>query len=172
VWLHNGGDFNPEELIARWKPLCDRFDLILLAPKAADGEKWQPTELPLVTKLLERLRSTYTVDPARIVVHGHERGGTMAYLLAFRQRDTIRAVAAVEALPVGRPPENDPLNRLAVYAALAKKSPHAVEWEQAVEQLHERKIPVTMKDLGDQPRYLSAAELAELARWIDMLDRM
>jgi len=34
------------------------------------------------------------------------------------------------------------------------------------------KVPVTLKDLGEQPRYLNADELAELARWIDMLDRI
>ena len=34
------------------------------------------------------------------------------------------------------------------------------------------KIPVTVKNLGDVPRYLNAEELAELARWIDTLDRI
>ena len=28
------------------------------------------------------------------------------------------------------------------------------------------------KKLGDEPRYLNAEELSELARWIDMLDRI
>ncbi len=33
-------------------------------------------------------------------------------------------------------------------------------------------IPVVVKNLGATPRYLNAAELAELARWIDTLDRI
>jgi hypothetical protein len=31
--------------------------------------------------------------------------------------------------------------------------------------------PVTVKDLGEQPGYLNDEQLAELARWIDTLDR-
>jgi hypothetical protein len=33
-------------------------------------------------------------------------------------------------------------------------------------------VPVTQKDLGKDPRDLTPEELAELARWIDMLDRI
>jgi serine protease Do len=172
VWLHAPGGFDQRELLARWQPLCDRYDLILLAPRAADPQRWEPTELDLVDKLLDKVDSTYHVDRTRVVVHGHEGGGTMAYLAAFRNREMIRAVAAVDALPLGRPPDNDPLHRLAVYTTTAKKSGNAGRLEQALERLREMKIPVAVKDLGQQPRYLTADELAELACWIDMLDRI
>ena len=33
-------------------------------------------------------------------------------------------------------------------------------------------IPVTAKSLGEVPRYLKPDELAQLVRWIDMLDRI
>ena len=36
----------------------------------------------------------------------------------------------------------------------------------------QEKIPVTVKNLGEASRELNADELAELVRWIDMLDRM
>ena len=39
-------------------------------------------------------------------------------------------------------------------------------------RLRTEKYPVTLKDLGPAPRPLSADELAELARWIDSLDRI
>ena len=38
--------------------------------------------------------------------------------------------------------------------------------------MRKAKIPVTVKNLGDVPRYLNAEELAELVRWIDTLDRI
>ncbi len=84
----------------------------------------------------------------------------------------IRAVAAVEAAPLTPPPENDPAHRLAVYVASAAKSPFAKLIELAVATMRQEKIPVVVKSLGATPRYLNAAELAELVRWIDTLDRI
>jgi poly(3-hydroxybutyrate) depolymerase len=172
LWLHAAGGFEQQELMARWKPLCDRFDLILVAPKAVDPAKWEPNELEYLQKLLDKVKATYNTDPARMVAHGHEAGGTMACAAAFRHRDLLSAVAAVEANIAGRPAGNDPIHRLAIYAATAKKSPHAQAVEQAVAQIRQLKIPVTVKSLGDDPRYLKPEELEELVRWIDMLDRI
>ena len=172
VWLHAPGGFEWKELLARWQPLCDRYDLILVAPKSSDPSRWVPGEAALVDRLLAQVGSTYHVDPARVVVHGYEGGGAMAFLAAFHNREVIRAVAAVEAAPVGPPPENDPLHRLAVYLASAEKSPAARPIGQATAALRRMKIPVTAKGLGEMPRYLNAEELSQLARWIDMLDRI
>ena len=70
------------------------------------------------------------------------------------------------------PPENDPPHRLAVYVASASKSPSAGPIQSATVTMRQMKIPVVVKSLGATPRYLNAAELAELVRWIDTLDRM
>jgi hypothetical protein len=66
----------------------------------------------------------------------------------------------------------EPLHRFAVYLATAKKSAKAREIEAAVQHLKSVKIPLTVKPLGDDARNLNPDELAELARWIDMLDRI
>jgi serine protease Do len=172
LWLHAPGGFDWKELLARWKPLCDRCDLILVAPKANDPSRWVPGEIALVDRLLAEMAGKYNVDPTRVAVHGHEAGGTLAYLAAFRNREIIRAVAAVEAMPAGGAPENEPTHRLAIYTATAAKSRLARPIEAAVAALRKLKIPVTVKDLGELPRYLNPEELAELARWIDTLDRI
>jgi serine protease Do len=122
--------------------------------------------------LLGEITSTYNVDPARVVVHGHEMGGSLAFLATFRNREAIRAVAAIEAAPAGQPPESEPLSRLAIYMASAGKSRVARPVELALVTLRKMKIPVVVKKLGDVPRYLNAEELAELVRWIDTLDRI
>ena len=101
IWLHAPGGYDWKELLARWKPLCDRHDLILLAPKSADPSRWMPGELDWINRLLTDVRSKYHVDAARVAVHGYEGGGSMAFLAAFRSRDAIRAVAAVEAVADG-----------------------------------------------------------------------
>jgi pimeloyl-ACP methyl ester carboxylesterase len=172
MWLHGRGGYKWPELLARWKPLCDRHDLILVAPKSADAGRWNPGELALIDRLLAEVASTYDVDPARVVVCGYEGGGSLALVAASRNPDLIRGVAAVEAAPFGQLPENDPLHRLAIYIGTAGKSELARRIEAAVTEFRSMKIPVTVKKLGDDPRELSREEAAELARWIDMLDRI
>ena len=172
VWLHGPGGYDWRRLLADWKPLCDRYSLILVAPKPSGSAQWAPGDVALIDRLLTEVTSKYDVDPARIVVHGHQDGGTLAFLSAFHNRDVIRAVAAVEAAPTGPAPETDPLHRLAVYVAMADKSPSAGPIRTAVKAMREMKIPVVVKSLSATPRYLNVAELAELARWIDTLDRI
>ena len=172
VWLHGREGLDWKQLLGRWKPFCDRYGLILVAPKASNPVGWTATDVALIDRLLADVNAKYHVDSARVVVHGYESGGSLAFLSAFNNREMIRAVAAVEAAPMSLPPENDPLHRLAVYVASSAKSPSAVPIEWAVTTMRQMKFPVVAKSLGATPRYLNAAELAELLRWIDTLDRI
>jgi serine protease Do len=172
VWLHGAGGFDWPELLQRWKPLCDRHDLILVAPKSNDANRWMPEDAALIDRLLGNVAAKYRIDPARVVLHGYESGGTLALTTGLRHREAISAVAAVEAAPGIEPAENDPLGRLAIYLAVASKSRVAQSTDLTVTALRKKKIPVTVKDLGEAPRYLNAEELAELTRWIDTLDRI
>jgi len=172
VWLHAPGRFDWDKLLARWKPHCDRDGLILLAPKSAGKKGWLMREVALVEKLLDEVNTTYAVDPTRIVLYGHQAGGRLAYLVAFRGRKLVRAVVAADAPIAGRPPENDPLYRLAFYVARAEKSRQADRIEAGTAQLRAREYPVTVKDLGEKPRYLDPKEFSELLRWVDTLDRI
>jgi serine protease Do len=123
---------------------------------------------------LDELLKTYRVDPARVVMHGQEVGGSLAYLVAFTNTDVIRGVASVTSpIPGSAPvPDNDPQHRLAFYIAHAAKTPAATIIVAGIKRLEAAKFPVTVKELGEQPRYLDAAELDELVRWIDTLDRL
>ena len=97
----------------------------------------------------------------------------MAYLFALGNRELVHGVAAVGAgLPAGAQiPPNDPLLRLALYIGQPGKDPLKSQIDKAVAQLRAEKYPVTVKDLGPSPRPLSSAEIEELARWLDSLDR-
>ena len=172
VWLHGRIGFDRKQLLAQWKPLCDSYGLILVAPKSKNPVGWMATDTALVDRLLTEVNSKYQVDPARVVVHGYESGGSIALLSAFNNRESIRAVAAVEAAPLTPPLENEPLHRLAIYVASAAKSPWAAAIERAVATMRQMKFPVVVKKLGTASRDLNAAELAELLRWIDTLDRI
>lgn len=174
VWLHAPGGFKQEELIARWKPYCDQHELILLAPKSADPTRWQPSEARFVRRVLAEILDKYSIDPMRIVVHGHEGGGALAYLVAFSSKDVVRGVATVAAtMPLlVRPPENDPVYRLAFYTTRASKSTNAAQVEAGIKLLRAMKYPVTVVNQGEQTRYLTAEEIDDLMRWIDALDRI
>jgi serine protease Do len=174
VWLHAPGGFKQEELVELWKPLCEKYDLILLAPQSTDPTKWLPTETRFVRRVLDSAMKTYSIDPARVVVHGQEGGGTLAYIVALVNLDVVRAVAAVDApLPrVSQLPQPDPLHRLAFYTTLATDSTQAIFIEAGIEKLREAKYPVTVQNVGETPRSLNAEELESLVRWFDTLDRL
>jgi len=172
LWLHGSEGLNEKELVARWKPLCDRHDLILVAPKGTSAGRWRSGELRLIPSILAPVASAYTIDAARVVVAGREGGGAAAYLAAFRHGTVFRAAAAIEAPLAGAVPERDSLSGLAFYVARASASPLAGPIQQTITRLRAARLSVTVKELGPQPRDLTPDELAELARWIDTLDRI
>jgi serine protease Do len=172
VWLHGSEGLKEAELIAAWKPFCDQHDLILVAPKSATSTRWRPAEVRMVPMLLAQLAAAYTIDSSRVVVCGRETGGTLAYSAAFSYANLVRGVAAVDAPMSGTMTERDSPLGLAFYVARAEKSRFGVAIKQTVNRLREMKFPVTIKELGPEPRDLHPNELGELARWIDALDRM
>ena len=176
VWLNQTGSQQPEELdqvIAWWKPHCDANDLVLLVPGSADGVKWDPSkDLPFIRKAIDSLRSAYNTDAARIVAAGQQTGGSLAYLLAWGNRDLIRGVAAIEAPPAGQLLDNEPIHRLAFYSAAAKESQGAAQIAAGEKRLREMKYPVTTRPLAAAAQPLADDEQAALVRWIDSLDRM
>jgi serine protease Do len=174
VWLHAPGGFDQDKLVELWKPLCEAHGFILLAPQSADKAGWKPTEVRFVRKMVDDVRRRYTIDPTRLVAHGHQGGGALAYVLGFTSPDEVKAMAVVDApLPRGvNPPETEPTRRQALYTTLATKSEFAPAVEAGIERLREARYPLTVKSVGEQGRYLTAEELTELVRWFDTLDRL
>jgi serine protease Do len=157
-----------------WRSLCAERDLILLAPKSAEPARWQPAESKFIRRVLQEAVKNYNIDRTRIVIHGQEAGGALAYVAAFANRDVVRGVAVVDApLPtLSEPPENDPMRRLAIYTTRASRATFTTQLDNGIRRLRESKFPVTVKEVGAQGRYLTGPELEELARWIDTLDRL
>ena len=174
IWLHGPDGVSREALSARWKAACEKHHLIVLAPQAANANRWEPTEVPFIRKTLDDLASHYNVDRSRIAVYGYQTSGSLAYLVALQNLDRVRGVIAVDAAPPARTvlPENDPLTRLAFYLASAEKSPAAGAMKAAGQRLGSAFFPVTTAALGEQPRDLTDAELLDVARWLDSLDRI
>jgi pimeloyl-ACP methyl ester carboxylesterase len=176
VYLHGARPAERAKLLAQWKKLCDRCGLILAVPQAADKKQWQPTELAVVSKLLSYLEGKYTLDPARVALLGDGPGATLAMVASLRLRERIRGVVLLGASVALNPLENDPAYRQS-YLFL-RPTPAA---KRTIEALRKKKFPVTVKDLpaagqtitaGELPDALRSGEAAEIARWIDMLDRI
>jgi serine protease Do len=172
VWLADASGVDEKDVLARWRPLCDRHELILLVPRAVDPKRWQPGDLRGVAMLLAEMTSKYSVDATRVVVCGRDSGGTAALALGLGANSPFRGVVVVDGTLPGPPPENDPAVRRAFYIAASQRSPAARQLKGAVARLRAMKYPVTVKDLGPEPRDLTAEELAEVARWADALDRI
>ena len=173
LWLHASGGDDPDRLFSRWMEYCKTNGLILLAPQASDPLKWSPTDSEFVMKCLETVSRRYTIDKRRVVAHGYQAGGAMAYHLAIAHRDAFTGVAVIDApLPgSGQIADNEPGQRLAVLAGVAKNARFAERIATSLATLQAAEYPVTVVELGDESRYLTAEELAELVRWIDALDR-
>jgi serine protease Do len=174
VVLSAPGPVDKDKLAERWKDVCESRQLIVLAPMSAAADKWQPTETAFVRKTIDDVIGRYNIDTTRIAAYGYQAGGAMAYLVGFEHVDRIRAIAAVDSAPPPRAkvPDSDPINTLAFYLGTAEKSPAAAALKALIARLQAAKLPVTQKSLGAQPRDLTADELAELARWVDTLDRI
>jgi poly(3-hydroxybutyrate) depolymerase len=172
VWLGAPGEVKPEAVLALWKGPCDRDGLIVASPQSLGPVRWQIREARLVPALAGLIAEQYAVDGNRVVVCGRQTGGTVALAAGFRYARLVRGVAAVDAPVEGRIAETDPAHPLAIYMATAGKSRAAGLIRQSIAQLRQMRYPVTVKDLGPEPRDLNAEEVAELARWIDTLDRI
>jgi serine protease Do len=174
VVLSAPGPVDKDKLAERWKEVCESRQLIVLAPMSAAADKWQPTETAFIRKTIDEAMGRYNIDQARVAAYGYQAGGAMAYLVGFEHADRIRAIAAIDSAPPPRAkvPDSDPINTLAFFIGSAEKSPAAAGIKALVSKLEAAKLPVTQKTLGGEPRDLTAEELAELARWIDALDRI
>ena len=168
VWLHGAGGFENDKLVAQWEEHCRRERLILVAPKAADPERWTAAEAPFVAEMLRRVSDDYRVDAQRVVTHGYQTGGSLAYLVAVQQRERVRGVATAHSPLAGTLPENDPDARLDFFVVTGEGEKAA----QALQPLRDRLFTVVLKQQKPPVRYLNDDELAELLRWLDSLDKI
>lgn len=172
VWLGPAAGAHAKQAVERWRAAFRGRDMIVVVPQAGEPGRWQSADARLIQKLLERITEHYEIDEPRVVVGGLESGGTLACRLAFRFREQYRAVVAVEGPLVEKPAPPDPLHSLAFYVARSPASRQAGTIEEGVKRLRDLAYPVSIRDLAQPAGDLANEDLAELARWIDTLDRL
>jgi predicted peptidase len=91
VFLHGAGDTNPQEkLIPQYAAGQPDFPFIVMVPRAA--RDW---EVDRLDALLDKVRATYRIDPARIYLTGISMGAFGAWKMAVAHPDTFAAVVLI-----------------------------------------------------------------------------
>lgn len=160
-------------ILQSWKSICDLRGIILIGPKPSDASGWSPAETAIAKEMVEHLTARYSVDPSRVFVHTYETGGPFAWTFAFKFRELVRGVCAAST-PLAVPPqENHPDYRLQIYFTCGATEEAFQPIEASVKLLRQMKYPVSFSSVPDQgQKYPTDAQLEEMARWADSLDRI
>ena len=172
VWLHPAADTMEAAMMRLWQTECDRRGIILVAPKAADISGWTPGEAEAVRAVVEAMQAAYTIDPARIVVHGHAGGGQFAWFTAFKHRDLFRGIM-VSSSPLRQPPpDNDPTQRQQLHLLRGETDALRAAIDQSAAGLRQLKFPVTVTPVPEISEQYPDAAVQSMLLWIDALDRI
>ena len=174
VWLHAPGEQDLDALLDTWKSRCSQHNLVFLAPQAANEGRWTPGESDFIRKTIDEVIKTYSIDQSRVVVHGHQGGGSMSYLVGFAHRDIVRAIIPIDAVMPARTPvrANDPLERLAVYSITPATSRLKAPISAGLKRLSDAKYPVHDRSIANPNGMIEEDQIQEMLRWLDTLDRI
>ncbi len=173
IWIGPGRDSMEATLLGRWQTLCAVRRLLIVAPLPGDGPEFSANDLVGAWRVVEHMLKTYNIDRNRVVVHSFARGGGFASLLAFENHEQVRGLALAASFLQIPPPEAHPTYPFRFFFSVGQGDRAEEILHQRIEVLHEMKYAVTVQKTSARERdYLEADEVAELARWIDSLDRI
>ncbi len=173
VWLHPSRDGMEATIYQEWKTICERRGVILVGPKSADAKGWTPNEVEFIRDIAKHFKAKYSIDPARVAVHGYREGGVFGTHVAFKYREEFRGIALSAAPLRIAPPDNEPDLRLQFHLTCGERDPLLPAMKTSEKRLRELKFPTTLRTIKDLPaKYPSGEVVEEIARWLDSLDRM
>jgi serine protease Do len=173
LWLQSPSEAKSDEIIRNFRSICDRDGVVLVVPRPAEAKTWERPELEYLRRLSEKIVTQYKVDASRMVVCGQGAGGAIAWPLALASRDIFHGIVA-SAAPVPRNiriPQNEPAQRLAVFAAIPSSKETAVPFTLGLHKVDDAGFNVITVTTASASGQLSEDERKQLARWIDSLDR-
>jgi serine protease Do len=175
VWIAPARDSMEATILARWQALCEERRLILVAPLPAEASGFNPNDLVAARQVLEHFLKTYRLDRNRVVVHSFATGGRFAAALAFENREQVRGLALASNVLAAPPPESHPSFPFRFFISYSDASPARDRFRSLSKFLREMKYAVTVQTTNTATRapvYPDAEAIAELARWVDSLDRI
>jgi serine protease Do len=173
LWLQSPGEAKPDDIFRAFRSICDRDGVLLIVPRPAEAKTWERPELEYLRRLSEKIVTQYKIDSNRMVVCGQGAGGTVAWPLALASRDIFHGIVASAApLPRNiRVSQNEPAQRLAVFAAIPASKETAAPFNLGLKKVDDAGFNVTTVTTGSSSGQFSDEERSQLARWIDTLDR-
>jgi serine protease Do len=172
VWIAPGRDSMEAALLNRWQQVCAERRLLIVAP-LPDGPEFNANDLVGAWRVVEHALKEYHIDPNRVVIHSYARGAAFASVLAFEHPEQIRGLALASSLLQVPPPEAHPSYPFRFFFSVGQGDRTEEILHRVVEELHEMKFAVTVQKSSARERtYLDMAEVGELGRWIDSLDRI
>ncbi len=137
VWLHAPGGMKQDELTALVEAAMRAVRFHSARSAVERPQKMAADRCAVRTPRAGSDHENLCRRSARIVVHGHQGGGAMAYLFAVLNGDVVRGVAAVDTpLPrLSKLPETDPVQPLAFYTTLATKTEQTAAIEAGIKRL-------------------------------------
>jgi serine protease Do len=181
VWLHPPGKNKEKDFDNFWQSWqfpCEDYHIILVCP-AAESERggWTQSESEFVQEAVRAVSDSYTIDRRRIIAHGMDQGGEMAFALGFRSRGLFRGVATAGAALSSNPRDKVANQPLSFFLVVGDKDPLRDAVKETKTKLIEKKYPVIYREIPNLGRQyidgkLGINTLEELARWIDSLDRL
>lgn len=190
VWLDPNGQSLKSTITRFWSPLCDERGMILVAPMSKPGG-WQSDDAEFVKDVVAKMQKTYSIDADRVVLHGYARSGLFAWQLVFKFREIFPSAAIIGAPLQQPPPDNEPDYRLQFHLVTGDNDPARKVVAATAKALQGMKFPVVLTNIpeggktypgegvvplkgviGEGPVRGAPDQLQEIARWIDMLDRI
>lgn len=176
IWLHPVGkakEKDADAMVSAWQDYCTDNHIILLGPKAVNDSGWLVSEADFVREAAREVMEQYTIDRQRVIAHGMDVGGQLAFYLGFSARDLIRGVATTGAVAMNQPKENLASDRLSFFIVAGGKDPRIRGIVETKDKIQDQKFPVIFRELPEMGhQYLDAPTIKEMARWIDSLDRL
>lgn len=179
IWLHPPGKSKERDIdnfLFAWQGFCEDNSVIVIGPNAENDTGWTPGDAALVQEGLKHVSDNYTVDRRRVVVHGMDQGGQMAFYLGFNARSQVRGVATVAAAMTSNPKDRVANQPLSFFIVAGGKDPLKDSIKETRTKLVDLKYPVVHREVAAiGHEYLDAGPglpaLEELVRWLDSLDR-
>jgi serine protease Do len=173
VWIAPGRDSMEAALLSRWQSVCAERRLLIVAPLPGDGSDFSANDLVGAWRVAEHFMKDYRVDASRVVVHSFLRGGPFASILAYENHEQVRGLALASSALPAPPPEAHPNYPFRFFFSAWQGDRAEEVLHRLVEVLHQMKYAVTIQKTPSREHgYLATEEVAELASWIDSLDRI
>ena len=107
ISMHGAGLWGAAQMdMSRWNAVADEHGLIVVYPSGVRGggprvwhvgeaEERSSKDVRFIAELIDTLKASYNIDPARIYADGLSNGGGMAFALSCTLSDRIAAVGLV-----------------------------------------------------------------------------